>query len=324
MSFFNRKPKNRRLGRMHVLDVKLRSDQIRQTRMRAIALGLGVLLGTFAIGAGVWFGGAWLLNQVIYRNPAFAIRDVEVQTDGVIAPTQLRRWANVRPGQNLLALDIARVKRDLEMVPAIESVAVERVLPRTLRIRVNERDPVVQVAVPRMGTGGTLENLIFHLDRSGVLMLPLNPAQRTKPFLQADDSLPVLSGLKQMDLRPGRSVDSPAAQAALQLAAEFAYSPMGGLVDLKRIDVSSPDVLVVTTGQGSEVTFALENIEQQLRRWRQVHEEGFRNGKGALASLDLSVANNSPARFLDPKIIPPAPKPVKPPRNKQKTQPRHV
>ena len=321
MSFFNRKQKNRRLGRVHVLDVKLRSEQVRRTRVRLAALMLGALFGTVLGVYALWRGGEWVLNRVIYENPAFAIRDVEVQTDGVIAPQQLRRWANVRPGQNLLALDLARVKRDLEMVPALETVSVERVLPRTLRLRVTERDPVLQVAVPRLNARGVMENFIFHLDAKGVVMQPLDPSQRIKPFLQPDDALPVLFGLKQMDLRPGRPIESPAVQAALQLATEFAFSPMAGLVDLRRIDVSAPTVLVVTTGQGSEVTFGLENLDQQMRRWRQVHEEGYRMRKGNLASLDLSVANNAPARWLDPKIVPP---PAKPPKTTRTKKPRHV
>lgn len=322
MSFFNRKPKNRRLGRVHVLDVKLRSEQVRRMRFRLAALLFGALFGTVLGVYALWRGGEWVLNQVVYENPAFAIREVEVQTDGVIAPQQLRRWANVRPGQNLLALDLARVKRDLEMVPALETVSVERVLPRTLRLRVTEREPVLQVTVPRLNSRGTMENYIFHLDAKGVVMQPLDPGQRVKPFLQADDALPVLFGLKQMDLRPGRPIESPAVQAALQLATEFSFSPMAGIVDLRRIDVSAPAVLVVTTGQGSEVTFGLENLDQQLRRWRQVHEEGYRMRKGNLASLDLSVANNAPARWLDPKIVPPPAKPPKPSRTTKK--PRHV
>lgn len=318
MSFFNRKQKNRRLGRVHVLDVKLRSDQIRRTRLRWVAVGLGVLLGLGLGGYGAWRGGAWVLDQLIYENSAFAIRDIEAQTDGVISVQQLRRWANVRPGQNLLALDIARVKRDLEMVPALATVTVERVLPRTLRIRVTEREPVLQVAVPRMTAQGVMDSVVFHLDANGVVMLPLDPSQRTKPFLQPDDGLPLLSGLKQMDLKLGRPIESPAVQAALELATEFAHSPMAGLVDLKRIDVSTPEVLLVVTGQGSEVTFGLANVPQQLVKWRQVYEEGQRQRKGNMASLDLSVANNSPVRWLDPKIIPPPAKPPKPIRSKKR------
>lgn len=320
MSFFNRKQKNRRLSRMHVLDVKLRSDQVRQSRLRLVALAFAAVLGTVFGAYVMWRGGEWVLNRVVYENPAFAIREIEAQTDGVLAPDQLRRWAKVRPGQNLLALDLGRVKRDLEMVPVIATVSVERILPKTLRIRVTEREPVLQVSVPRMNAQGVMDLVIFHLDASGVVMQPLDPRQRTKPFLQPDDALPLLSGLRQMDLQPGRPIESPVVQAALRLATEFAYSPMAGLVDVKRIDVSAPEVLVVTTGQGSEVTFGLENIDHQLRRWRQVHEEGYRQRKGHLASLDLSVANNAPARWLDPKIVPPAAKPPKTTRSKK----RHV
>ena len=40
--WFKRKPKNRRTGRKHVLDVKLRSDQVRASRVRVAALACGV------------------------------------------------------------------------------------------------------------------------------------------------------------------------------------------------------------------------------------------------------------------------------------------
>jgi len=43
---FRSKSKNRRLEREHVLDVKLRSTQVRATRMRRFAIGLGVLFAT--------------------------------------------------------------------------------------------------------------------------------------------------------------------------------------------------------------------------------------------------------------------------------------
>jgi len=46
----------------------------------------------------------------------------------VIAPEQLRRWTRVRIGANLIALDLASVKRNLELVSTIDSVSVERVL----------------------------------------------------------------------------------------------------------------------------------------------------------------------------------------------------
>ena len=152
--WFKRKQKNRRLRRGHVLDVKLRSDQVRATRMRLAALTAGILFGTVFGLYLLWRTGEWALDKFVYENSEFAIQHVEVQTDGVIAPDQLRRWSGVKLGENLIALDLAAVKRNLELVSMIDSVSVERVLPRTLKIRVTERDPVAQVNVPRAGASG--------------------------------------------------------------------------------------------------------------------------------------------------------------------------
>src|SRR5690242_1341459 len=226
MSWFSRKQKNRRMGRGHVLDVKLRSDQVRATRTRVAALAFGVVFGTVFGLYVLWRVGEWTLNRLVYENATFAIRQIELQTDGVLSVDQLRRWAGVKPGENLLALDLAKVKRNLELVPLIGSVSVERILPQTLRIRVAEREPVAQVNVPRRSSGGGLQVGVFHLDADGYVMVPLDPQQRATPLNQVDDQLPVLIGLNPSELQPGRQVESVQAQAALELIAEFDHSPM--------------------------------------------------------------------------------------------------
>lgn len=316
--WFSRKQKNRRLGNVQVLDVKLRSDQVRATRMRLAALAFGVLFGTVFGLYLMWRIGEWTLNRLVYENPSFAIQQVEVVTDGDISVDQLRRWAGVRPGQNLLALDLATVKRNLELASVIKSVSIERVLPRTLRIRVAEREPVAQINVPRPRPGGGIDAAVFQLDVEGSVMLPLDPRQRVTPLNKMDNPLPLLTGVSAADLQPGRSVETPQVKAALQMIAEFEYSPMAGLVDLRRIDVGYPEVLVVTTGQGSEVTFGLENLGWQLRRWREIFERGRQMNK-AIGSLDLAVTNNSPVTWLAAGPAPASiPKSVKPSRTRKK------
>jgi len=120
------------------------------------------------------------------------------------------------------------------------------------------------------------------------------------------------------ELQPGRRLELPQVQAALRLVTEFAHSPMAGLVDLKRIDIGSAEVLIVTTGQGSEVTFGLQDLDRQLRRWREIHEFGQRQNK-SLASLDLAVTNNIPATWLQVSAGPiAAPKASKTLRTKKK------
>jgi cell division septal protein FtsQ len=306
-----RKQKNRRLNRVHVLDVKLRSDQVRKSRLRWGTIAFGILFGAVFGCYVLWRAGDWVLNRMIYENRAFAIREIQVQTDGIISGDQLRRWANVKPGQNLLALDLARVKRDLERVPTIATVSLQRILPRTLCIRVTEREAVAQVNVPRTRPGGgSTEVVVYHLDAEGFVLLPVDPRQRSTPPAPAEDTLPILSGLNLAELQPGRRVNSPQIEAALSLISQFACSPMAGLVDLRNIDVTGPDVLVVTTAQHSEVTFGFEDMERQLGRWREIHDLGLRL-KRNVATIDLAVSNNVPVRWLEANV---APVPAKSPK----------
>jgi cell division protein FtsQ len=315
--FFKRKPRNRRLGREYVLDVKLRSSQVRAARMRLVSLSAATLFGTVFALYLVWRIGEWTLNRLVYENKAFAIQLIDLQTDGVLAIDELRRWSGVKPGENLLALDLGRVKRDLELVPMVQSVSVERILPRTVRIRVTEREPIAQVNVPRPHPGGTIELVPYQLDTEGYVIPPLDPHARASSN-QAPEELPVVSGVDPNKLQAGRPVDGPQVLAALELILAFEHSPMAGLVDLKRIDVTVPEVLVVTTDQGSEITFGVRDIDRQMRRWREIQDKGQKMGK-ALSFLDLAVSNNIPARWLEASALPPpTPKLTKPLRNKKK------
>lgn len=301
--WFKQKQKNRRLNRGHVLDVKLRSDQVRATRTRLALVAASMLFGTVFGLYLLWRTGEWTLDRFVYENSEFAIQSIQVQTDGVITPEQLRQWSNVKPGANLIALDLALVKRNLELVSTIDSVSVERILPRTLKIRVMERKPVAQVNVPTTTDSGGIGLTVLQLDAGGYIMKPLDSRQRLISLLQMDSQLPVVTGLNGYQLQAGHRVESPQAQVALKLVVAFKHSPMAGLVDLRRIDVSAPGVVIATTGQGGEVTFALDNLDWQLRRWREIYDLGISRNK-MIASLDLAVANNVPVHWMDISSVP--------------------
>lgn len=303
--WFSHKPKNRRLGREHLLGVRLRSSHVRAARNRLAALALGALF-TAVLGAYLlWCGGQWALNRLVYQNKAFAIQEFDLSTDGVIAVDQLRRWTGIKPGANLLALDLAEVKRDLEMIPLIDSASVERIPPHTLRIRVFEREPIAQINVLRPGGTEPVELAACYISSAGYIMLPLDPRQRSATA-PAPVPLPLIGPLHPDDVQPGRRIKTPQLTAALQLLESFKQSPMAGFVDLKRIDLSCPDVLGVTTEQGAEITFGLADLDRQLRRWHAISERAQCENK-VIAFLDLAVTNNVPVRWLDTNAAAPFP-----------------
>jgi len=289
--------------------VKVRSDQARATRLRwgviALSVSFCTVIGIYII----WRASEWALNRFLYENKEFAVQKVDVETDGVIAPDQIRRWAGVKPGENIFALDLARVKRDLELVPVIRSAAVERVLPRTMRIRVTERDPVAQAYAPQPRPNRQGYDMqLFQIDVDGAVMLPLDPRQRAIPASQVADELPTLGGFDPNCLQPGRKLELPQIRAALDLIIAFERSPMAGLAALRRIDVSSASVLQVQTAQGGVVTFGIEDFEKQLRRWREIYDRG-RQLNLEIATLDLAVPNNVPVRWQTAaSVVPSAPK----------------
>jgi len=312
-----RTPKNRRLERGNVLDVKLRTKEVRAARLKLATTALSVSLGTVTALYLFWRGGLWALDQFIFKNDAFAVRNLNIQTDGSIPIAQLRQWVGVKPGDNLLALDLARIKRDIELAPMIESAAVERLLPHTLSVRVAEREPIARIKLPQLQPRGGVAMVSYYLDEVGHVIQPL-PALADTTARDAD-SLPVLSGVDPTELRPGSAVRSPNVIASLRLIAAFESSPMSGLVEMKNVDVAGTEVLQVTTGQGGQITFALNRLDEQLRRWRAVYDYGQKNGR-AIRTLDLSVANNSPVLWLDAGAVPSLPKPKQSVPNRK----RHV
>jgi len=239
-----------------------------------------------------------------------------VQTDGVLTSEAIRSWARVRTGENLMALDLMRVKRDLEWQPPVQFVAVERVLPHTLKLTVNEREPVAQTIVTLVHRGGATDQAVYDFDEEGYVMRPLDPRWRIAPP-PANERLPILVGVPPAEPRAGQQVTSPQIRAALALVCEFEHSPMTGMVEIERIDVSQPEILKVTTSQKAEITFSLSHFDVQLRRWRLISDQYQKWGK-AIATLDLSISNNLPVHWIAansvPQIAPPALKPSRPKR----------
>ncbi|MDX1951556.1 MAG: FtsQ-type POTRA domain-containing protein [Verrucomicrobiota bacterium] len=299
---FKQKAQNRRNDRKQVLDVKLRSKQVKNLRMRMAAIALticaGCILGVFLL----WQGGELLLRELVYANPSFAVQQIHIASDGVLKPAQLAQWAGVEKGQNLLTLDLTQIKRNLELVPLVKSVSIEKILPNNLRIQVTEREPIAQVCLFRpAGPNVPVQYLNYYIDEDGVVIPPWSEQP-----LNDEESypLPVLTGLAATELRPGVPVENGSVKAALALIAAFNRSPLLGMVELRSIDTASPHTLLVQTDQRSEIVFAQENFEEQFLRWLSVLEFAS-NQQKVIATLDLAVGNYVPARWSEAPLIPP-------------------
>ena len=296
------KRRNSKSGRKKLLSVKVQSQQARRERLRWLRSLSALVVAVAGIIAVCWQGGAFALNRLVYENESFSVRQLDYRTDGIISIGQLQKWAGVRAGDNLLRLDLLRIKRDIELAPRVKAASVERFLPDTLQVRVAERVPMAQVwAWQRDGAGVTDYDCVrLQLDETGHVMSPIDGRSVVAPEKQAEWSLPVVSGIdlkKLKSLTPGRLAGLPKLRAALGLIGEFRRSPLAGVVDLRVIDLSQPRILRVTTGDGGQVDLSTERLARQLNRWARIRAHGQKFGL-AIETVDLSVTNNVPVRWL--------------------------
>jgi cell division protein FtsQ len=105
---------------------------------RRLATVLGALVIAGAASAPVW------APTLLRRVPVFEIRRVEVSGMHLVAPHELLATSGVQMGQNLWD-DPDPWLVALLGHPGVAAASIERVLPGTLRIRVEERQPVAFV-----------------------------------------------------------------------------------------------------------------------------------------------------------------------------------
>lgn len=317
MWFFRRTLANRRVER-RTHNVRVRADV---ARARATGSALRVLLsvgGSLLALLIFWRGGEWVLQNFFFDDQSYGLKKIEISTDGLLTTDEIQRRANVRLGQNLIALDLVRIKRELENVPMIRAVTLERVLPTTLRIRVNERLPIAEAQVARARQDGLMQFVTYRLDNEGMVMPLTDPRQQRAG--EAAASYPLIVGLEASELVPGQKVRFAPALAALRLVSAFDESSLVGLDDLQRVEVVSTDILQASTYLGSQVTFSTQSLERQLARWRAILDFGQAR-QLHLATLDLAVSNNIPVRWLEAGTVPPPPREPRPARTRNR---RHV
>jgi cell division protein FtsQ len=289
------KPSNRRKNRQqYLLEVKVQDRGRMRARLRLVcALGAAALALMMSC-YGLYRLAGWAVDRLVYKNPRFAIAQIVVENDGVLNAQRVAQFAGVRVGENLLAVDLEQVRRNLEMIPLVRRVEVRRVLPNQLFIRLEERVAVARLRLPGSDPGES----VFYIDREGVVMKPLKLADGTMLQPLTPRPAPWLSGLSPGDLRVGRRAESEQVYLAIALIDKLEQSVAGTMLEVEQIDLSRPRQLVVRTREHTVVQFDVEDFSRQLRRLGAILHWAQQRQK-QLASVDLTVARGVPVTFAN-------------------------
>lgn len=272
---------NRRRGspRDPILMVNARASG--KSRDRVHKIGAIVVLLVAAAGT-VWaaVSGAGLLGEWLFaRNEKFTIRRLDLQSNGRLQASHLREYAQVEEGMNLFALDIARMRQDLESVPLIRTAEIRRDLPDRLVVRVTERTALARIAEGAAGYS-------LAVDRDGYVLGPSAGKQ----------NLPLISGLTERGLAPGSMIREMAVLDAINALEICDSTKLGAIVKIHTIDVRKPEYLDVRLASGARVQLGRDQLRMRLDKLAEMIRTSAEIGQ-EIVTADLTVDRNFPAEY---------------------------
>ncbi|MFT4627605.1 MAG: hypothetical protein ACI8PZ_006291 [Myxococcota bacterium] len=167
----------------------------------------------------------------------------------------LRHLADVHRGARTWEVDVGAIARSVERHPWVREATAEISWPDTVRVRVQERQPVALLLRGER---------LHYVDQEGVA------------FLQADlnqADLPVISGIDDDLAALHPSLPSLAVRSALHLAATLDTEGLVPLDQLSGIHFSRSRGLTVTAGR-SRLVFGLDDLDRQTARLEDLLDRG--------------------------------------------------
>ncbi|HVI81527.1 MAG TPA: FtsQ-type POTRA domain-containing protein [Chthoniobacterales bacterium] len=293
-----RPPRNRRLSsfrqrrQQHLLDVKVRSRKAVRHRNRRLLVVFSKIALVTALISAIYVGGRIAAKRLFIDNPDYNLTNIEVQTDGTLQREQILSVADLREGENIFRVNLARIHERLRDLPQIDEVEVIRKLPSEIDIRIVERKPIAWITTEKRIADPFASDVAFLVDARGVLM-------KEKKLLPEYLGLPLILGCESESLEAGKTVESPDAKAALELLRLSTRSFMQTRFQIREIDVSKGYCLVVTDKNHSTVIFGFDDLDLQLQRLEQFliySDDAHRE----LATVNLLVQRNIPVTFQKP------------------------
>lgn len=250
--------------------------------------GLTGLLALLVL-AGTGFGGHALWQMLFLDNADYALRQIELKTDGWLTETDIMDVAGLLPGESIFAISLTGARRELLSLSQITDVEMRRVMPDRLELLLRERQPVAWISGGNSGQsrGPTLPKLI---DRDGMVFEVLRVHASAV-------HLPLIIAPADESLETGRPVSAEIIFQALELV-ELAEAKAARTGFVLRVADTTPGHSLIATGaSGAEIILSRHNLGDQLDRLGMLLTYAEEREGRRLGSADLRLSKNTPVTF---------------------------
>lgn len=286
------KPRARSRRARHVLAAKMSARGNRRAmgqRVGIMLLLVGSIISLLVIGMITSAGMDKLLEKLLYQNSDFTLRRFQIEPANKIGKGELVAASGVRIGQNLLQLSLDEVQDSIQKLPTVASVRVERRLPDTLYLFIEERRPVALLC-PTPTTGTQLAQPMYYIDSRGFVLKP-KPGEKLI-------SLPTIRGVSSDEVVEGEQTANPDLRAALVFLREAPLAPVRYGLDCSGLILEGPGRFLVSTPRGGKIRFRTSCLLEQFDRLGVIFD--YAESKGRIVNtVDLTPERNVPVTFVN-------------------------
>ncbi|MBE0597195.1 MAG: FtsQ-type POTRA domain-containing protein [Desulfuromonadales bacterium] len=245
---------------------------------------IGVRLGVIVAGFGLAVSGGVLISRLLFASEHFRIEAVQVENNQRVTTEQVLGLSDIQAGTNIFDLDLQGIGNKIEEEPWIATARVERILPRQVRIRITERQPL---AVINLG-------YLYYLDASGEVFKMLDSEDRL--------DFPVVTGIDRKFLLEKPAEARQQLIEAMGLLQELSGRRQFTLAEISELHIDQDEgFLLITLEGGVPVRLGFSHFAGKLDRLERIYPE-IKTKLATLKYIDLNVADRVIVR-LDRKLI---------------------
>ncbi|TFZ40096.1 FtsQ-type POTRA domain-containing protein [Soehngenia longivitae] len=130
-----------------------------------------------------------IIYNAIIRIDLFNVGKIEISGNNITTEAQIIEKADIKKGDNLFRINRFTLADRLREIGYIEEIDIDKVFPSTIRIKIDERIPYVEVI---------FNEKYYVFDINGILL-----EKRTEPL----GELTLISNLKIQDIKEGQKLD---------------------------------------------------------------------------------------------------------------------
>jgi len=279
----------RRKRREHLLEVTATAETERRRRNQKMLLYACEALFLAGLLVVAWLGVNLFIEHFFTKNKSYAVRVVEVNTDGVMTREEVLAKTGIHEGLNIFSLSLNSAQSALTAIPEVKSARVERILPDTVTIQIEARRPVAWVAPRDSGVDPAAVQGSCLVDAQGVMIKP-------QGFESTHSRLPVVYGVPTEEWRPGHKIEMPELQAALDLF-RLAGERSNPEIKLRAADITKGWCVTAWGDPQTRLTLGLENIPAQLDRLQLIMLHVGQTSR-RIATANLIPERNTPVTFI--------------------------